>query len=140
MRMIRLHPIRLRSRRGADEPLGFLLALPIWWTTLGIVLVLGYWFWSLASNMIGLTRSGQAVAVGRDGELARKTYIATALGGYASDYDSASYDRLGRAIVGSVDVTMDVHAFPSPDAITVQARSVSRVERFYARPPDSGWE
>jgi hypothetical protein len=137
---MKLNRINLRSRRGADGPLGFFIALPIWWTTLGIVLVLGYWFWSLASNMIGLTRSTQAISVGLDGESQRRAYVATALGGFASDYASASYADLGRATAGSVNVTVDVHAFPSPDVVVVQAQSIARRERFYPRPPNGGWE
>jgi hypothetical protein len=135
-----MHSINLRSRRGADGPLGFIIALPIWWTTIGIVLVLGYWFWSLSANMIGLTRSAQAISVGLDGETPRRAYVATALGGFAEDYASASYTDLGRATAGAVNVTVDVHAFPSPDAVAVQAQSIARRERFYPRPPNGGWE
>jgi len=132
--------IQLRSRRGLSEPLGFLISLPAWWATIGVLLVLAFWFWSLAANMIGLTRSGQALAVGQNGEAARKSFVATALGGYAQDYADAAYETRGRAVVGSVDAEVDVHAFPSPDTITVKARMVSRLEQFYARPPDAGWE
>lgn len=137
---MRMHQINLRSRRGADGPLGFFLALPLWWITLGIVLVLGYWFWSLGANMIGLTRSAQANAFGLDGESQRRAYIATALGGFAEEYAGADYADLGRATAGAIHVTVDVHAFPSPDAVTVNAQSIARRERFYPRPPASGWE
>lgn len=132
--------INLRSRRGTSEPLGFLIALPVWWAAIGIVLVLGLWFWSLAANMIGLTRSGQALAAGHAGEAQRRAYIAAALGGFASDYGQANYTHSNRAVVGSVDATVDIHAFPAPAAITVQARTVSRIEQFYPRPPNGGWE
>ena len=138
--LLQSRPVHLRSRRGMSEPIGFLMSLPAWWATIGILLVLTFWFWSLAANMMGLTRSGQALAVGRNGEMARKTFVATALGGYAQNYADATYETKGRAVVGSVDADVDVHAFPAPDHITVKARMVARIEQFYARPPDSGWE
>ena len=59
--------INLRSRRGEDGPLGFLIALPVWWATMGVVFVLGFWLWSLAANTMSMTRSGQAIAVGKNG-------------------------------------------------------------------------
>ena len=133
-------PVRLRSRHGADGPLGFLVALPAWWATMGVLLVLGYWFWSLAANAIGLARSGQAVAVGHNGEMARRSYVATALGGFAQPYGQAEYTQLGRAVVSGVNMTVEVSAFPAPDALRLQARNVSRVERFYPRAPSLGWE
>ncbi|NJM41835.1 MAG: hypothetical protein HC853_14290 [Anaerolineae bacterium] len=136
----RRYPIRLRSRRGAGEAAGFLIALPVWWATIGILFVLSFWFWSMAANMMGLTRSGQALAVGKDGEAARKGFVGVALGGYAKDYGTATYVTNERSVTGSVDVTTDVHAFPSPDSITVKARVVTRIEKFYARPPNTGWE
>ncbi len=132
--------INLRSRRGADGPLGFLIALPVWWATMGVVLVLGFWLWSLAANALSMTRSGQAIAVGKNGESPRKTFLAAALGGYATHYASANYAQQGRAVVGSINASIDVNAFPSPDRITVRARFVSRAEQFYPRPPNSGWE
>ncbi len=136
----RLRVIRIRCRRGADGPLGFLVALPAWWAAMGVLLVLSYWFWSLAANAIGLARSGQALAVGRDGEPARRGYVAAALGGLARPYAQAEYELLDRAVMGSLDVTVDVSAFPSPDALVLQARNVARVERFYPRAPSQGWE
>ena len=53
-------PVRLRSRRGADGPLGFLVALPAWWATMGDVggRHLGALFG--VCNMIGL--AGGAVS------------------------------------------------------------------------------
>ena len=90
--------------------------------------------------MMGLTRSGQALAVGQNGEAARKSFIATALGGYAHDYADAIYETRERAVVGSVDADVEIHAFPSPNHVTVKVRTVSRIEQFYARPPDAGWE
>jgi hypothetical protein len=132
--------INLRSRRGADGPLGFLIALPVWWATIGVVLVLGFWLWSLAANTLSMTRSGQAVAVGKNGERPRKTLLAAALGGYAAHYASANYGQQGRAAIGGMNANVDVKAFPSPDRITVKARFVTRLEQFYPRPPDGGWE
>ena len=132
--------INLRSRRGTDGPLGFILAFPIWWTAIGIVLVVGLWWWSMAANVIGLNRSGQAQALAADGEAQRRAYLATALGGFADDYASANQQRLGRALMTSVDTTVAVQPFPAPNAFTVQARSLNRDEQFYARPPEEGWE
>lgn len=135
-----MHPINLKSRRGADGPLGFIMALPVWWVTIGIVLVLGYWFWSLSANTIGLARSMEAISMGRDGESQRRAYVSTALRGFADDYATADYTDLGRATQGAVNVTVDVHVFPSPESVTVQAQGIARQERFYPRPPNGGWE
>lgn len=133
-------PVNLRSRRGVDGPLGFLVALPVWWATMGVVLVTGFWLWSLAANTLALTRGGQAVAVGKPGEVVRKSLLSTALGGYAAHYQDADYAQQGRAVVGSVNSNVAVTAFPSPDRIHVAARFVTRLEQFYARPPEGGWE
>lgn len=138
--MINRQPVNLRSRRGADGPLGFLIALPVWWATMGVVLVTGFWLWSLTANTLALTRSGQAIAVGKPGEGVRRELLNTALGGYAAHYQDADYAQQGRAVVGSVDSDVNVTAFPSPDHIYVAARFVTRTEQFYARPPDGGWE
>ena len=107
---------------------------------MGVLLVLGYWFWSLATNAIGLARAGQVEAVGLDGESVRRAFVSTALGGFAQPYASAGYEDLDRAVVSSIDASINVSAFPSPDGLTVQARNVARVERFYPRAPDQGWE
>lgn len=132
--------INLRSRRGEDGPLGFLIALPVWWAMMGVVFVLGFWLWSLAANTLGMTRSGQAIAVGKNGEAPRKSLVAAALGGYATHYAHATYAQQGRVAIGSVNADVDVKAFPSPDRITVKARFVTRAEQFYPRPPNGGWE
>ena len=132
--------INLRSRRGADGSLGFFVALPAWWAMAGALLVMGFWLWSLAANMLGLTRGQQALLAGGDSEATRRDFIAVALGGYANEFQSVQSTDMGRANLTSLDTTIDVHAFPSPNTITVQARSLARVERFYPRPPDGGWE
>ena len=116
------------------------MALPVWWATMGILLVLGYWFWSLATNAIGLARAGQAMAIGVEGESARHAFVATALGGFAQPYAHAGYEVSDRVVVGSMDMSIDVRAFPSPDELAVRARNVARVERFYPRAPDQDWE
>ena len=132
--------INLRSRRGADGPLGFVVALPVWWVTIGALLVLGYWFWSLAANVMGSTLGMQALLAGRDPEAARRAMLSAALGGYASDFADVAITERGRAVISDMNATVDVHAFPSPDQVTVQVRTLARVERFYPRPPDGGWE
>ncbi|NJM40713.1 MAG: hypothetical protein HC853_08045 [Anaerolineae bacterium] len=135
-----MRKINFRSRRGEDGPLGFLIALPVWWATMGVVLVLGFWLWSLAANALGMARGGQAIAVGKNGEAPRRALLANALGGYAAHYTNASYIQQGRAIIGSVNADVAVSAFPSPDRITVKARFVARHEQFYPRPPNGVWE
>lgn len=132
--------INIRSRRGADGPLGFFVTLPAWWAMVGALLVMGFWLWSLAANMLGLTRGQQAALAGGDGEATRRDFIAVALGGYASEFQFTQSSDLGRATITGVDTIIDAHAFPSPNTITVQARTLSRTERFYPRPPDEGWE
>ena len=137
--------IKLRSRRGISEPLGFVLAFPIWWALIGILLVCSLWFWSLAANTIALDRGGQAIAVGRDGETVRRDFIAAALGGYAAPYAQASYNNLGRAVSAEIDQTQEILAFQTPKIYIVRARMITRIERFYAKPdnpmdPNEGWE
>lgn len=135
-----MQKIQIRSRRGADGPLGFFVALPAWWAMVGALLIVGFWLWSLAANMLGLTRGQQAALGGGDSETVRRDFVAVALGGYASDFRSTEHTDLSRAEQTSINVTLDVHAFPSPNTLTVQARTLSRVERFYPRPPEGGWE
>jgi hypothetical protein len=135
-----MHPINLRSRRGADGPLGFLIALPAWWATMGLLFVVGFWLWALAANALGMTRGGEAHAVGHDADVARQTLLSRALGGYAKPFASMQTERVGRAWVGSTNARIDVSAFPAPGEISVRTRFVVRDERFYPRPPDGGWE
>ncbi len=137
--------INFRSRKGVSEPLGFVLAFPIWWALIGILLVCSLWFWSLAANTIALTRDGQAIAVGRDGEAARRYFVAAALGGYAKPYAQGTYTNLGRAVAAEIDHTQDASPFQVPKTYVVHVRVVSRLERFYAKPdnpmdPNAGWE
>jgi hypothetical protein len=136
-----MQQIDLRSRRGVSSPAAFIVTFPIWYITIGILLVLGLWMWSLAVNFIGISQGGQALAVGRDAESVRRGVIAAGLGGFGADYAHAAYSQEGRAAVASVDRTVPVTAFPAPGSFTVQARTVARIERFYPRPPDAGgWE
>ena len=133
--------INLQSRRGVSSPAAFILAFPIWYITIGILLVLGLWMWSLAINFIGISEGGQALAVGRNAEAVRRGVIAAGLGGFGSDYANATYSRSGRAATAGIDRTVPVTAFPAPHAFTVQARTIARIEQFYSRPPDvGGWE
>jgi hypothetical protein len=134
--------MNLRSRRGVTEPTGFIIALPVWYIAICLLLVLGYWMWSLAVNVVGLSQAGQALGVGRDAEAIRRGVLAAGLGGFAADYrDAASYHYLPRTVIGEVDHTTEVRALPAPRSLTVRARTVARLERFYARPPEAGgWE
>ncbi len=128
-----MREINLRSRRGADGPIGFLIALPAWWATMGLLFVVGFWLWAMAANALGMTRAGEAVAVGLNGERARTTLLVRALGGFTQPFARTQTQRAGRAVIGSMNAQVDVHAFPAPDAITVSARFVARDERFYPR-------
>ncbi|MCL5998679.1 MAG: hypothetical protein M1546_21865 [Chloroflexi bacterium] len=133
--------IDLRSRRGVSNPAAFILVFPVWYIVIGILLVLGFWMWSLAINFIGISQGGQALAVGRDPEMARRGVIAAGLGGFGTDYADASYSRAGREATASIDKTIPVQAFPAPRAITIQAGTIIRIEKFYSRPPEAGgWE
>lgn len=137
--------IDIRSRRGEANALAFLLAFPVWWLMVGLIMVLGYWYWAQAANIVGLNRSGQATAVAHDGETARREFLLAALGGYAADYGDATYTQDGRAMIAEVDQTVPIPAFQVPQSVTVKARVVTRIERFYPRPPDpvhvsQGWE
>jgi hypothetical protein len=132
----------LRSRRGISGPAGFIIAFPVWYIVVGILLALGFWMWSLSINLIGLSQGGQALAVGKDAETIRRGVLAAGLGGFASEYrDTAGYRFLPRAAIGEVNRTTPVTAFPAPGSFTVQARVLSRIERFYPRAPEAGgWE
>jgi hypothetical protein len=137
--------INLQSRRGESSPLAFLLAFPVWWIAIGLILILGYWYWAQAANMIGLNRSAQMVAIGRDGESARKVFVGAALGGFASDYAEVTYQPQGRATLIEINQTVATTPFGVPKSVSVQSRVLTRVERFYPRPPDpvhvgEGWE
>lgn len=135
-----MYHINLKSRRGTDGPMGFILAFPIWWTAIGIVLVVGLWWWSMAANVIGLNRSGQAQALAADGEIQRRAYLTAALGGFAADYADADQQRRGRALITSIDANVAIKPFPAPHSFIVQARIIGRDERFYPRPAEVGWE
>lgn len=138
---MRIRHLNLRSRRGVSEPLSFIVCFPVWWLSIGIVLVLGMWMWSMAINVVALNQSGQAVAVGRDGEAARRSALAAGLGGFVSDYANADYDAVNsRAASVAVDRTVPVRVFSVPSDYTVRQRVLVRQERFYARPSEGGWE
>lgn len=136
----------LSSREGVSEALAFIYAFPIWWFTIGIVLVVGLWVWSTAVNFIGLAQASQAFGVGADAVRIREETLAAGLGGFATTHRSLGLGDApgGRAKEASVDVTTDVQAFPAPGSFTVQQRTLSRIEQFYARPPSAalpgGWE
>ncbi len=132
--------VDLASREGMSEPLAWVVCLPAWWGFIGVCLVLGLWLWSMAVNVMALNQSGQAAAVGLDGETIRRRTLAAGLGGFASDYATAqTYGANERAIVSDVDRTVAVSVFPSPSSYVVQARVVVRQERFYPW-QGGGWE
>ena len=141
----RLNPIRLRSRRGDGEALATLIAFPFWLLTTVLIMVLGYWYWAQAANIVGLQQGALAAAAGKNGEKVRREFVLTALGGYAEDYDTATYDQKNsRALVAQMDKTIQV-PFEWPGSVKVRVRMVTRLENFYARPndprdPDKGWE
>ena len=132
----------LASNAGMAETTGFIVAIPFWWLAYGLILALSYWGWSLALNSIGIQRGTFAQGIGRDGVAHHRSIVQAGLGNYASDYmGAASFTKQGeRAFIGTISVTVDITAFPAPDAVSVQATSLSREERFYARPPSGGWE
>lgn len=133
--------IDLKSRRGVSSPAAFILVFPIWYIVIGVLLVLGFWMWSLAINFVGISQGGQAMAVGKDPEVSRRGVIAAGLGGFGSDYGDASYSRADREATAGIDKTILVQAFPAPHAITIQVGTIIRIEKFYPRPPESGgWE
>lgn len=134
------HGLDLASRDGVSEPLAWVICLPAWWIFIGVCLAIGLWLWSMAINVMALNQSGQAVAVGLDGEGIRRRTLADGLGGFASDFASAStYGANERAIVSDVGRTVDVSVFPSPASYVVQARVVVRQEQFYPW-QGGGWE
>jgi hypothetical protein len=133
-------PLDMASRDGMSEPLAWVVCLPAWWAFIGVCLVLGLWLWSMAVNVMALNQSGQALAVGLDGEGIRRRTLVDGLGGYASDFASAhTYGANERAIVSDVDRTVAIKAFPSPNSYVVQARVVVRQEQFYPW-QGGGWE
>lgn len=121
-----VYQLAFTARRGWATR--FLVALPVWWATIGALLVLGYSLSSVAANVMGSTRGMQALLAGHDPEVARRELLSTALGGYASDFADVAVTERGRAVTHDVSATVDVHAFPSPDQVTVQVRTFARVE------------
>jgi hypothetical protein len=123
-----------------SEPLAWIVCLPAWWAFIGVCLVLGLWLWSMAVNVMALNQSGQAFAVGLDGEGIRRRALVTGVGGFASDFASTrTYGVNERAIVSEVDRIVAVEAFPSPKSYVVQARVIVRQEQFYPW-QGGGWE
>ncbi|MGQ9889788.1 MAG: hypothetical protein ACUVSX_15075 [Aggregatilineales bacterium] len=135
------HPLSLRDRRGVGGAASFIIVMPVWYFAIGLLIVFAWWFWSLSANFIAITQAGQEMAVGRNGESRRLEVIAAGLGGFAAEYrQAASYSFLERAVVSSVNRSVPVTGLPAPDATVVRARTVSRLEGFYPRPPWGGWE
>jgi CHASE3 domain sensor protein len=125
--------------------LATLIAFPFWLLTLTIILVLGYWYWAQAANIVGLQRGAAVTTTAKDAEKARRDFVLTALGGYAEPYDVAVYEtQNSRAQMATMDKTVKT-PFEWVGSVTVKARMVTRRERFYARPndpkdPSKGWE
>ena len=134
--------IDLRSRRGVAGPAGFILAIPAWYILVGILLVVAFWLWSLAINAGAIAQGTQAFGLGRNGGATTSDFQRAGLGGLASEYRGTTRFRFtDRAVVGEIDRTTDVTAFPVPPSFTVQVRTVARQEGFRARPPMPGqWE
>jgi hypothetical protein len=134
--------VPLRSDEGADGPLGFLYAFPIWFGMIGLIFVLSYWYWAMALNAAGVSNGARAAGLGRDGVAIHTRIVRSGLGGYANDYiGHVNFAGASRAVVGSLDRTMRISPFPAPRQVTVRVASVARVEAFYARPPEpNSWE
>jgi hypothetical protein len=137
MKRLLLH---IRSRRGVDGPLGFLVALPVWWLLSGLILVLGMWFWASAINIGAVSQGTLAFGVGDDGRTVASSFQAVGLGGWAGDYQAATQFAIGgRVVIGSVDKRTDT-IFKSAPFFVVQSRSLARQEAFQPRAPVGGWE
>ena len=134
--------VPLNSDVGTDGPLGFLYAFPIWFGMIGLIFVLGYWWWAMAMNYAGVTNGARAAGLGRDGAAIHSRIVRAGLGGYSKDYVGyATFNGLGRAVVGELDRTVKISPFPAPRQVTVRVASVARNEAFYARPPaPNTWE
>ena len=133
--------VNLRSHAGLDDAAGFIFAFPYWWLTFGLLCVVSYWLWSLALHTGGVQKGTFAQGIGHDGAKVHQALVGTGLGKFAEDWGPAHFEKRGeRAFVGSINQTVKVTEFPSPDQITVQGVSVSREERFYPWAPSSGWE
>lgn len=137
MKHLSLH---IRSRRGVDGPLGFLVALPVWWLLTGLVLVLGMWFWAAAINIGAVSQGTLAYGVGDDGRTVATHFQSVGLGRLAGDYEaSTQFDTGGRVVMGSVDKRTNT-VFKSAPFFVVQSRTVARQEGFQPRAPSGGWE
>jgi hypothetical protein len=132
--------LHIRSRRGVDGPLGFLVALPVWWLLTGLVLVLGMWFWAAAINIGAVSQGTLAYGVGNDGRVVASSFQAVGLGGWAGDYQAATqFGTDDRVVIGSVD-KHTYSIFKSAPFFVVQSRTVARQEVFQPRSPTGGWE
>ena len=127
---------------GADGPLGFLVVFPIWFAMIGLIFVLGYWYWALALNAAGVSGGARLAGIGGDAGALHSRIVRAGLGGYARDYaGQAGFEQSGRAVFGSLDTSVRISPFPVPRQVIVRAASVGRVEDFYARPPEAhSWE
>jgi hypothetical protein len=137
MKRLSLH---IRSRRGVDGPLGFLVALPVWWLLTGLVIVLGMWFWAAAINIGAVSQGTLAYGVGSDGRAVASSFQAVGLGGWSGDYQAATqFETGGRVVLGIVNKRTDT-VFKSAPFFVVQSRTVARREAFQPRAPAGGWE
>lgn len=129
-----------RSRRGVDGPLGFLVALPVWWLLTGLILVLGMWFWTAAINIGAVSQGTLAYGVGDYGRAVASRFWAVGLGGWAGDYQAATQFETGsRVVIGNMEKRTDT-VFKSAPYFVVQSRTVARQEAFQPRAPAGGWE
>ena len=136
------HGVALESDTGTDGPLGFLFAFPIWFAAIGLIFVLGYWYWALALNAAGVAGGARLAGLGGDPTALHSRIVRAGLGGNARDYaGQAHFAQSGRAVFGALDRQVRISPFPVPRQVTVRAGSVGRIEDFYARPPESSaWE
>ena len=134
--------VALENDHGADGPLGFVCVFPIWFAAIGLIFVLGYWYWAQALNAAGVAGGARLAGLGGDPNALHSRIVRAGLGGYARDYDErARFAHTGRAVVGSVESIVRISPFPVPRQVTVRAASVGRIEDFYARPPETNaWE
>lgn len=133
--------LRLSSRRAIAGPLGFVLALPVWISMIGLLLTLGLWFWSTAMNIGAISAGARAAGAGADGNTAHQTFLRAVLAGLAEPYVGATHISTQSRVVLAEINHRSPSGWPSPSFFVVQTRSLARQEGFNPRPPQPGeWE
>lgn len=132
-----VNDVDLSSRSGTADVVGTLLALPVWYAFIAVFVAVTWWCWSLAVNEIAMTRAAERDSVFGAAEQARMMTVRQGLAERGSVYARSSVSQIhDRGLLREIDATDRVGTLP----YRVRVRVLSRLERFYAHPPEGDWE